>query len=176
MAFPHEIETARLRLVAGTPALAQAALEDRNRFAALLGAYPDPGWPTPIIGGALTYFADTLASHPELTGWLVWYVIRKSDPVGGCVIGSTGFDGLPDDDGSVRVGFSIVEAYCGRGYATEAVKAMMDWAFAHGAKRCYSQTYIENLSAIKVMQKSGMLFGGEMEEGLVIYEKFKEQA
>lgn len=174
MAFPHEIETARLRLVAGTPALAQAALEDRHRFAALLGAYPDAGWPTPIIGGALTYFADTLASHPELTGWLIWYVIRKSDPAGGRVIGSTGFNGMPDDDGSVRVGFSIVDAYRGQGYASEAVKTVMDWAFTHGATRCYSQTFPENVSAIKVMQKCGMTFAGELEEGLVVYEKLKE--
>ncbi|EMG39039.1 acetyltransferase, ribosomal protein N-acetylase [Desulfocurvibacter africanus PCS] len=173
MAFPHEIETPRLRLVAGTPALAQAALQSPNRFAALLGAYPDPGWPTPIIGGALTYFADTLASHPERTGWLIWYVIRKSDPAGGRVIGSTGFNGMPDEDGSVRVGFSIVDTHRGHGYATEAVKAMMDWAFAHGAKRCYSQTFSENVSAIRVLEKCGMTFAGELEEGMVIYEKVK---
>jgi len=172
--FFQEIETVRLRLVAGTPTLAQAALEDRDRFAALLGASLDPDWPTPIIGGALTYFADTLASHPELTGWLIWYIIRKADPAGGRVIGSTGFNGRPDESGSVRVGFSIVSSLRNQGYATEAARAAMDWAFAHGAQRCYSQTYPENVSAIRVMKNCGMTFAGEQDEGVVVYEKLKE--
>ena len=164
-----EIETDRLVLVAGTAALTKAALENRERFAAILGASLDPDWPTPIVDGALTYFADTLAAEPDLAGWSIWYVLRKPDPGGARVIGSAGFDGRPDE-GSVRVGFSIVEAHRGCGYATEVVNALIDWAFRHGAVRCWSQTYPDNPAAVRVMKNSRMIFAGE-EEGLVIYER-----
>lgn len=43
-------------------------------------------------------------------------------------IGSIGFHGPPDDRGRLELGCRIHPAYRGRGYAAEALTAMLDWA------------------------------------------------
>jgi len=51
------------------------------------------------------------------------------------VIGSIGFHGPPDDHGRLEVGCRIHPAHLGRGYAAEAMAALVDWATA-----CYAIT------------------------------------
>jgi GNAT superfamily N-acetyltransferase len=45
-------------------------------------------------------------------------------------IGSIGFHGPPDDRGRLEIGCRIQPAYRGRGYAAEALTAMLEWATA----------------------------------------------
>lgn len=169
------LHTDRLRLVAATPALAVAALENRKRFSVLMEATPDPDWPTPIIRSALTYFADTLADQPELSGWLLWYMVLKEAPGKERVIGSCGFAGPPDDTKSVRLGFALVESHQGKGYATEAVEAVVGWALDHGAKRVWSKVPADNEAAVRVLRGAGMAQHGEpADDGTVVFEKRKK--
>ena len=169
------VHTPRLRLVAATPPLALAALEDRRKFGILVGASPDPDWPTSIIDSALTYFADTLTDQPELSGWLVWYVILKQAPGKECVIGSSGFAGPPDGNHAVRLGFAIVHRHRGRGYASEAAAALAGWAFAHGVRRVWSRVPANDPAALGVLKKVGMAQSGVvLEDGTVVYEKHRD--
>ena len=41
-----------------------------------------------------------------------------------------GFHGVPDEEGRAEVGFDLVEGARGRGYASEALTALSDWALA----------------------------------------------
>jgi [ribosomal protein S5]-alanine N-acetyltransferase len=46
------------------------------------------------------------------------------------VVGTAGFKGPPDISGVVEIAYGIVPAHQGRGYATEAAGALVDFAFA----------------------------------------------
>lgn len=166
-----EIHTERLRLVAATAPLALAALENRKRFSVLIGATPDPNWPSHIIRNALTYFADTLTDQPDLSGWLMWYVIRVEDGEPPMVVGSCAFNGPPDEEGSVRVGFSVVERWRKRRYASEAVRGLCKWAFQHGAKRVWTKVPKDEEPMRRVVNNVGMQPSGlPLEDESQVYE------
>jgi RimJ/RimL family protein N-acetyltransferase len=53
----------------------------------------------------------------------------------GSAIGSAGFKGPPDSDGVVEIAYGIVPLFEGRGYATEAAAALVEFASANGEVR-----------------------------------------
>ncbi|MGW0208871.1 GNAT family N-acetyltransferase [Streptomyces sp. NPDC003233] len=57
----------------------------------------------------------------------VFALVRQED---GRAIGGIGFHGVPDEDGRVEIGYDLVEGARGQGYATEALRALADWALA----------------------------------------------
>ncbi|MEU3983055.1 GNAT family N-acetyltransferase [Streptomyces sp. NPDC026672] len=54
-------------------------------------------------------------------------LVRRED---GRAVGGMGFHGAPDEEGRVEVGYDLVEAARGHGYATEALRALSAWALA----------------------------------------------
>ncbi|WP_217546541.1 GNAT family N-acetyltransferase [Streptomyces sp. GbtcB6] len=57
----------------------------------------------------------------------VFALVSRED---GRAVGGMGFHSAPDEDGRVEIGYDLAEAARGRGYATEALRALTDWAFA----------------------------------------------
>ena len=70
----------------------------------------------------------------------------------------------PDDNGSqAELGYWVGKPYWNRGYATEAVTAVIDHAFSHlGLERVYAAHFTRNPSSGRVMQKVGMLHEGSL--------------
>ncbi|MFD4632643.1 GNAT family N-acetyltransferase [Streptomyces sp. NPDC058284] len=60
--------------------------------------------------------------------WGLYALVRTADEV---AVGGMGFHGPPDDNGCVEVGYDLVEAARGRGYATEALRSLSQWALTH---------------------------------------------
>ena len=57
------------------------------------------------------------------------------------------FKGL-NTAGSVEIGYGISEDYCGKGYATEAVNAVVDWAMGQqGITRIDAETDSDNTAS-----------------------------
>jgi ribosomal-protein-alanine N-acetyltransferase len=53
------------------------------------------------------------------------------------------------------------EAYWGKGYATEAGRAVLDWVFdAYVVERVQAHCVTDNIASARVMQKLGMRFEG----------------
>lgn len=67
-----------------------------------------------------------IKEDPALLYWGPWLAVLKSE---GTIIGDLGFKGVPDDKGSVEIGYGLLEKYWNNGYATEAVGALMAWAW-----------------------------------------------
>ena len=67
-----------------------------------------------------------------------------------------GLKGPPDAEGLVEIGYSVLETHQRRGYATEAVRALIAWAKERGAKRIAAETLPELLPSQRVMDKLGM--------------------
>ena len=81
-----------------------------------------------------------------------WLVIEKSSRN---IVAELGFKGAPNNDGEVELGYGTFFGYRRKGFMTEAVKGMIEWA----GKRddiCYilAETDESNSGSIKVMQKN----------------------
>ncbi|MFJ3761687.1 GNAT family N-acetyltransferase [Streptomyces sp. NPDC090080] len=57
----------------------------------------------------------------------VFALVRRED---GRAVGGLGFHSAPDEDGRVEIGYDLTESARGHGYATEALRALADWALA----------------------------------------------
>jgi RimJ/RimL family protein N-acetyltransferase len=75
----------------------------------------------------------------------------------GLVVGGVGFFG-PPEEGRVEIGYGIVASRRRRGYATEAVLAMLELAFAQpGVSEVIAAADPRNTASIRVLEKSGLL-------------------
>jgi RimJ/RimL family protein N-acetyltransferase len=62
----------------------------------------------------------------------------------------------PAEHRSIELGFSFLPAHQGSGYATEAARALVDWAFAAGFHRVYGRLEPRNAASARVLEKLGM--------------------
>ncbi|MBU7595395.1 GNAT family N-acetyltransferase [Metabacillus halosaccharovorans] len=112
-------------------------------------------------------YLEELESDQELFGWGVWLVFSQTDQQ---LIGDIGFKGKPVD-GVVEVGYGISPDEQNKGYATEAVEALVNWAFQTGkVNKIVAETLITNEASIRVLEK---LFMNKVEqdEHMVYWEK-----
>lgn len=68
------------------------------------------------------------------------------------------------NDETVEIGYVIDPAYKGRGFATEAVKAVIGELRAMGFKKVIAGFFEGNTGSQKVMEKCGMHFNGHIGE------------
>ncbi len=92
--------------------------------------------------------------HPEDWGWYAaWLIVRKD----GANIGNLSFKGIPED-GIVEIGYGIAEEYRGYGYATEALEAILEWAFDQpGVTTVAAETEPDNAASRRVLEKCGFV-------------------
>jgi ribosomal-protein-alanine N-acetyltransferase len=97
---------------------------------------------------------DRLRERPEETHWWNWLVVERET---GEAVGSVAFGGPVSAEGAVLVGYAIYAEYEGRGYATEAVKAMIAWAFTQpGVREVRALAPVWNTPALRVAENVGM--------------------
>ena len=150
--------TARLRLVSSSPILAEAELKQRDRFFELLQVDPPQQWPPDLNDdNTIKFFLEKLLQGEDQTGWWCWYFIKDRE-----LIGNGGFKGKPSKSGTVEIGYSILEQHRGRGYATEAIQGLLNWAFQHReVRRIVAETSSELMTSIRVLEKCGFIYIGE---------------
>ena len=90
-----------------------------------------------------------ISQHDWLTYWLI---IIKGEDVGA---GMLGFKGSPDERGSTEIGYGIDPAYQGKGYMSEAVQALIDWAFTHPFCRVITASEVENPASRRLLERLG---------------------
>ncbi|MFD5595993.1 GNAT family N-acetyltransferase [Streptomyces griseorubiginosus] len=105
----------------------------------------------------------------------LFVLVRRED---GRAIGGMGFHGAPDEDGRAEVGYDLAPSARGRGYATEALRALSDWALARDDVRSLCATIEpDNAPSQRVIARAGFLRAsveeeqayGEKEPGLRLY-------
>jgi RimJ/RimL family protein N-acetyltransferase len=78
-------------------------------------------------------------------------------------IGFCSFTGPPSADGMVEIAYGIAPGYQGHGHATEAARAIVDYAFATGQVRIIqAHTLPERNASTRVLEKCGFSFSGEI--------------
>jgi RimJ/RimL family protein N-acetyltransferase len=127
--------------------------------------FADPMLPVDIAE-ILPFIVRQLRNHPERVKWWARLIVRLSDRA---VIGSAGFTGPPNYRGVITMGYSVLPAEEGQGYATEAAKMLIDWGLTQPEVRAIEATISPSNSASKrIAEKCGMIKIGmahDREEG-----------
>ena len=164
------IETARLILHPLTITQLQTSLADSAQLAQELGiSLADDLFSDPVpraIGKKLEIMAGLAkVDHPWATYWLI---IPQGASLGA---GLAGFKGCPNEKGEVEIGYGTSPAFRNKGYMTEAVAALLDWALARPeCTAVTAETEIDNQPSIRVLEKAGMRQTGE-ENGRLYWRK-----
>src|SRR5919112_5704956 len=154
------IRTDSLRLIAVEPFHVGALSRDKRELAEILGVAVPEGWPqfpeafTPPEDG------EPRRSEGPPTDWRDYFFVH---PRGRSLVGNGGFTGDPDDSGVVEIGYEIAPEHRNRGFATEAARAMIGYAFAHEEVRAVvAHTLAETNASNAVLRKAGMSFVAEV--------------
>ena len=132
----------------------------RTADAAPLAAYrSDPevaryqSWDAPFpLLRAETAVANFIASDPDRPGWFQYAVERTAD---GVHIGDVGVN-LHPNRMQAEIGFTMAPAYQGRGYASEAVGAVLDRLFTvQGVQRVSAECDARNTASARLLERVG---------------------
>jgi RimJ/RimL family protein N-acetyltransferase len=150
-----QVRTSRLDLTPMTADVIDALLAaDGPRLLALTGARFRHPSPPPYMADALPVVRDRLRLRPAEVPWWNWLIVNRAADE---VVGSVAFGGPVNQDGAVLVGYAIYADYEGRGYATEAVKALVAWAFGQpGVREVRALAPVWNTPALRVAENVGM--------------------
>lgn len=131
-----KLETENLILYPLTTDLIQQLLNNE------ITQYSTTKWLTEDNKILLTWMKDELYSFiPPKPGFTSWIFIEKSTNQ---VIGDGGYKGNPNQNGEVEIGYEIIESQRRKGYATEAINALIDWAITKPEVKCITAKCHEN--------------------------------
>ncbi|WP_231495844.1 GNAT family N-acetyltransferase [Paucisalibacillus sp. EB02] len=106
------------------------------------------------LGPHIGMYLEELKKDASALGWGVWLVIDKQT---NNIIGDIGFKGKPDNENSVEVGYGITSTEQNKGYATEALKCIIEWAFnSDSVNKIIAECLEDNTPSIKVLEKLNM--------------------
>jgi len=145
------LETKRLLLRRSRP-------EDAETIAAYRSD-PDvhryQGWDRTDPDGVRAEIQEMARRAPGEAGG--WVQLSVEDRSGGRLVGDVGLSVVDGEPGVIKVGYTVAPAFQGRGYATEAVGALVAYALdTLGADVVRAHASAENAPSIRVAEKIGM--------------------
>ena len=113
-----------------------------------------------ILSASPDFFAQLqIATEPD--PWKIGFAIV--DRIDNLVIGMCGFTAPPDSGGVVEIGYGIAPSYQGKGYASEAAQALLDFASCDARVRTVrAHTLAETNASTRVLEKCGFKKTSEM--------------
>lgn len=143
------LETARLRLRPLT-------LEDVPALQAVLGDPAAMEWyPAPFDRTGVENWIKRNLDRYEHDGFGLWAMVLKAtgEMIGDCGCTTQEMEGKK----AIEIGYHVRQDLWGNGYATEAARASMDYAFNKlGALRVISMIRPENTNSRRVAEKNGL--------------------
>ncbi|GGU25057.1 GNAT family N-acetyltransferase [Streptomyces lavendofoliae] len=121
---------------------------------AVLGGTRLPHWARDFPAEGDRVIAGFTAEHPESLGAYGQRLITER--AGGLVVGSIGLF-WPPSDGVLEVGYGVVASRRGRGYASEATRAMVAHGLtAPGVHTVCASVELTNPASVRVLEKAGL--------------------
>ena len=159
-----DIVTPRLILITITPETVRSEQANDKRLAEFIGCtipanWPHVHWEPHVFDFLLAQFEH----HPEQIGWNRYIVFRHSYD-SRTLIGTLGaFTKVAPNE--VEIGYSVLPQFEGRGLATEAAKALVEYLRTdERIASIIAHTFPSIPGSIRVMEKCGMIYDGEGEE------------
>ncbi|WP_044747716.1 GNAT family N-acetyltransferase [Bacillus alveayuensis] len=148
----NKLETKRLFIIPFTLKYAKAALNGNEKLENVSGYRVENEWPSPDYKEILPFIVQQVTEKPELRRWNR-LIVHKEEQM---IIGEIGCKGEPDGHGIVEIGYGIVPAYQGYGYATEAVQAFVQWLLSlPEITKVTAECLEDNAASIRVLEKAG---------------------
>lgn len=161
------IRTRRLDLVPATGEILSADLNDHKRLSRLLDAEVPAAWPPAEMTREVLSEFYRMESEKTDPLFACWYWVRDEPSAAGRVlIGSGGTGSAISGPETVLLGYSVLDAFQNRGYATEAVLGMIPTIFSHPRiSRIMATTFPELKASIRVLEKTGFTCTGPTQAG-----------
>ncbi|MFE7141313.1 GNAT family N-acetyltransferase [Streptomyces sp. NPDC057644] len=121
-------------------------------------AHWEPGFPAEADVSVAGRFLERCATTGDPQPFGPYLIRRRSDHR---AIGGMGFHRPPDEHGNVTIGYGLVPSARGKGYASEALRALLSLARAEGAASVKGDADHDNTASQHVMRAAGMLPVGE---------------
>lgn len=117
----------------------------------------------------LTRVPDAATMHAVLQRWAAeqrqmvpgtgrWALVLRD---GGVLIGGISLLPMPVPEFDVELGYQLAPEYWGRGYVTEAARALARWAFQHSLVELFALVAPDNARAAATARRIGMEWVGE---------------
>ena len=159
-----ELDTPRLTLLAYTPEQLLALIEEPERFEEIAALTPADGLRGFYVSGDVSpQWLEALRAavgqgpNPWRHGF---FIIEKAS---GEIVGGAGFKGAPDGEGMVEIAYGVVPSREGRGYATEAARALIHFAGNDPrVKIIRAHTRPEANASTRVLAKCGFVHVGSV--------------
>ncbi len=113
------------------------------------------GWERTDPDGIRAEIVEMASRAPgEPGGWVQLSVVRRDD---GALVGDVGLSPVVGEPGVIKIGYTIAPAFQGSGFATEAIRALVGYAFdvlEADVVRAFASA--ENVRSHRVAEKAGM--------------------
>jgi len=143
----------------------------------------------PTLADAEAIF-QTYAQDPQVTRYLIWKPHRAISEtlefLSHCVLAWQKKSGFPYvialkgcdsaigmieirlDSFKADIGYALGRSYWGKGYMTEAVRALVDWTLSQaGIYRVWAVCDVDNLASARVLEKAGMQREGVLRREII---------
>jgi len=142
------------------------------------------------------------ASNPNMTPYVTWdnhrsiddsrqfilnhaaehYLQAVPEPIAVChrddpadLVGMVGCTWAARAHQVMELGYWIAEPFWGRGYATEAARALIDWVFStYTVNRIQAHFMVQNPASGKVMEKLGLQYEGTFRSAVLRHGRFSD--
>jgi [ribosomal protein S5]-alanine N-acetyltransferase len=156
-----QVEADRLVLRPITAAAAAALVADRPAASELLGASLPADWPHANL---LDFLPQLAAAGDAVQPFGAWVIVERATDE---VVGDIGFHGLPDERGQVEIGYAVVPSRRLRGYAGEALAALVAFAATQpGVRQITARCEPSNVGSIRTLERGAFERLGER-DGLI---------
>jgi RimJ/RimL family protein N-acetyltransferase len=157
------ITTPRLALVPLEPdAIRSLIANDRARAMRIIGLDLPDEFPTEgDLAGFLPIQLHRMEQSPDLRGWMARLMVADD---GRQLVGHCGFHGPPDVIGRAEIGYTVFSAFRGKGFAKEAARGLVEWAFEQGEREVYASVSPDNAPSLAVVRALGFIQVGTQED------------
>ena len=150
----EELNTRQLRL-------RQVRLEDAERFYCFAGSETVTKYmfwkPHQNVGDSVASIEKTISRYEAGNNWRWGIALAETDEL----IGIIDLLGINEAERSCTFAYMIAEDYWGKGFATEALKAVLGFAFSHlELETVWGEHFGPNGASGAVMRKAGMKYTG----------------
>lgn len=160
-----ELDTERLRIVCLDIESFRLYIHDHGNMQRRLGVeVTTKDLPDELKDVFIPVYEKALAESENYAWYTVWQIIDKQQNQ---IIGGICFKGCPNLLGEVEIGYGTDPAHQNKGFMTEAVKAIIQWAVLQEGVSCViAETEKSNIASHRVLEKNEMTMYKETDSSL----------